>query len=271
MGYKEILYSIEKGNIAVITINRPEARNALTHITHTELAQAIEQADKDDSVRVIVLTGTGQGFCAGDDVKVLFKSGEGYGDEGLQGKKQILNFLQDGRSAGGGGPLLTTNKPSIAAVNGAAVGYGCDMALMCDMRIASETARFGEAFLRVGLIPNQALLILPRLVGLAKAYELVLTTDIIDAQEAYRIGLVNKVVPQADLMKATMELAMKLANKPPISVKLAKAGIRKGLNIPLDEFLQWESLAFAYCTETEDHKEGAKAFVEKREPKFLGK
>jgi len=142
---------------------------------------------------------------------------------------------------------------------------------MCDMRIASETARFGEAFLRVGLIPNQALLILPRLVGLAKAYELVLTTDIIDAQEAYRIGLVNKVVPQADLMKATMELATKLANKPPISVKLAKAGIRKGLNIPLDEFLQWESLAFAYCTETEDHKEGAKAFVEKREPKFLGK
>lgn len=271
MEYKEIIYSIEKGNIAIITINRPEARNALTHITHTELAQAIEEANKDDNVRVIVLTGAGKGFCSGDDVKAIFKSGEGYGDEGFQGKKSTLSFLQDGRSSGGGGPLLTINKPSIAAVNGAAVGYGCDIALMCDMRIASEAARFGEVFLRVGLIPGQALLILPRLVGLAKAYELVLTTDIIDAEEAYRIGLVNKVVPQEELMTATMELAVKLASKSPISVKLAKEGIRKGLNMPLDEFLQWYSLALTFCTETEDHREGVKAFVDKREPLFKGK
>jgi enoyl-CoA hydratase/carnithine racemase len=182
MKYQEIIYSIENGNIAVITINRPEARNALTLITHTELAKAIEEANKDDNVRVIVLTGAGKGFCAGDDVKVLFKSGEGYGEEELQEKQSTLSFLQDGRAAGGGGQLLTINKPSIAAVNGAAVGYGCDMALMCDMRIASDAAKFGEAFLRVGLVPNQALLILPRLVGLAKAYEMVLTTDIIDAR-----------------------------------------------------------------------------------------
>jgi len=272
MAYEEIIYTVEHDNIAVITLNRPDAMNALTGKTHEELAKAVEEADKDSNVRVIVITGAGRGFCSGDDVRVIFRSGEGYGEEGLQGgRESTLRFLQKGRSTGGGGPLLTINKPSIAAVNGAAVGYGCDLALMCDMRIASEKARFGEAFLRVGLIPNQALLILPRLVGLAKAYELVLTTDIIDANEAYRIGLVNKVVPHEELMSATMELAEKLASKPPISVQLAKEGIRKGLNMPLDEFLQWESLAFAFCTETEDHREGAQAFVEKREPVFKGR
>jgi len=156
-------------------------------------------------------------------------------------------------------------------VNGAAVGYGCDLALMCDMRVASEQARFGEAFLRVGLIPDEGQVLLPRLVGLAKAYEMILTTDIIDAKEAYRIGLVNKVVPVEQLMSTTFELAAKIASKPPISVQLAKEGIRKGLNIPLDEWKQWYSIAFSFCSTTEDHREGARAFVEKRDPRFKGK
>ena len=172
---------------------------------------------------------------------------------------------------GGGEALLSINKPTSAAVNGAAVGYGCDTALMCDMRIASERARFGELFLRVGLIPDEAQIILPRLVGLAKAYELILTTDIIDAEEAYRIGLVNKVVPHEQLMTATLELAAKIASKPPISVRLAKEGIRRGLGMPLAEWKQWESFAMSYCFGTEDHREGAQAFVEKREPKFSGR
>ena len=272
MAYDEILYTIENNNVALITLNRPEAMNALTHKTHAELAQALAEADKDNNVRVIVLTGAGRGFCSGDDVKLIFRGGEGYGDEqGLHERQAALRFLQGEGSPGGGGMLLSTNKPTIAAVNGAAVGYGCDITLMCDMRIASEKARFGEVFLRVGLIPDQALVLLPRLVGLAKAYELILTTDIIDANEAYRIGLVNKVVPHEELMSATMELATKLASKPPIAVKLAKEGIRRGLNIPLDEFMQWHAFAFSFCSETEDHREGARAFVEKREPEFKGR
>ncbi len=273
MAYEEIIYTIENNNIAVITLNRPEAMNALTHKTHAELRQAIEEADKDSNIRVIVITGAGRGFCSGDDVKVIFGAGEGAGEEEeLKGKETMLGRLQGKELLGGGGAvLLTINKPSIAAVNGAAVGYGCDITLMCDMRVASEKARFGEAFLRVGLIPDQAMLVLPRLVGLAKAYELILTTDIIDANEAFRIGLVNKVVPHEELMQATMELAAKVASKPPISVRLAKEGVRRGLNMPLHEWDEWHALAFTFCTETEDHKEGSRAFVEKREPVFKGR
>jgi enoyl-CoA hydratase/carnithine racemase len=139
------------------------------------------------------------------------------------------------------------------------------------MRIASEKARFGEVFLRVGLIPDEALIVLPKLVGTAKAYEMILTTDIIKAEDAEKIGLVNKVVPHEQLMDATMELAAKIAGKPPISVRLAMEGIRRGLNWKMKEFMEWQSQAFTFCMETEDHREGSKAFLEKRQPVFKGK
>lgn len=272
MGYEEIIYTVENNNVAVITLNRPDAMNALTHKTHAELAQAIDEADKDSNIRVIVITGAGRGFCSGDDVKSIFLGEETSAEEAERRYRESqLGYLQDERLSGGASALMTINKPSIAAVNGPAVGYGCDTALMCDMRVASDRARFGEVFLRVGLIPDEAQLLLPRLVGLAKAYELILTTDIIDANEAYRIGLVNKVVPHEELMTATMELATKIASKPPISVRLAKEGIRRGLNMPLDEWKQWYSFAMRFCFATEDHREGARAFVEKREPEFKGR
>lgn len=267
MAYKEIIYKTEK-QVAVITLNRPEAMNALTMTTHAELQQAIEKANKDDNISVIVLTGAGKGFCSGDDVRQIFLSPE---EKIAKGRDIRLRHLQGEHLGGGGHILLDINKPSIAAVNGAAVGYGCDLALMCNMRIASERARFGEVFLRVGLVPDESLVLLPRLVGLAKTYELVLTTDIIDAKEAERIGLVNKVVPHEELMVAAMELANKIARKPPIAVKLAMEGIRRGLNWPMEEFMQYHALAFTYCSETEDHIEGSRAFIEKREPIFKGK
>ncbi|MBW1711242.1 MAG: enoyl-CoA hydratase/isomerase family protein [Deltaproteobacteria bacterium] len=276
MRYEELIYSVEDGNIAVITLNRPHAMNALTHQTHAELGHAIGEANLDEKIRVIIITGTGRGFCAGDDVKNIFL-GEGPGGGTAGGnaaqryRETQLGYLQGQKMVGGGEQLLHINKPTIAAVNGAAVGYGCDLALMCDMRIASEKARFGEVFLRVGLMPDEAQLILPRLVGLAKAYELMLTTDIIDAQEAEKIGLVNRTVPHDELMDSALELARKIASKPPISVRLAKEGIRRGLNMPLDEWKQWYSFAMSYCFSTEDHHEGATAFVEKREPVFKGK
>jgi len=271
MAYDELIYSVENGNVAVITLNRPEAMNALTHKTHAELGEAIDEADQDDAIRVIVITGAGRGFCSGDDVKTIFLGGESSPEEAARRQREThLGYLQGKRMIGGAQALLTINKPTIAAVNGAAVGYGCDTALLCDMRIASERARFGELFLRVGLIPDEAQIILPRLVGLAKAYELVLTTDIIDAEEALRIGLVNRVVPHEELMPAALELAARIASKPPISVRLAKEGIRRGLNIPVDEWKQWQSFAMSFCFGTEDHREGAQAFVEKREPDFHG-
>lgn len=272
MAYEELIYSVENGNVAVITLNRPDAMNALTHKTHTELGQAIDEANRDDKIRVLVITGAGRGFCSGDDVKTIFLGAGGSTEERQQAyREEQLRYLQGGHLTGGASALLSINKPSIAAVNGAAVGYGCDTALMCDMRVASERARFGELFLRVGLIPDEAQLILPRLVGLAKAYELVLTTDIVDAEEAYRIGMVNKVVPHEELMPATLELAAKIASKPPISIQLAKEGLRRSLNMPVDQWKEWHSFAMRFCFGTEDHREGAQAFVEKREPEFRGK
>lgn len=267
MAYTEIIYET-RGPVAIITLNRPDRMNALTVTTHEELAQAIDQADKDDQVKVIVLTGAGRGFCSGDDVRDIFLSPE---EALLKSREARLGFLQGKHLPGGGHRLLEINKPSIAAVNGAAVGYGCDLALMCSMRVASEKARFGEVFLRVGLIPDEALVLLPRLVGLAKAYEMVLTTDIIDAAEAERIGLVNKVVPHDQLMEATMELANKVASKAPIAVRLAMEGIRRGLNWNMEQFMEYHAMAFSYCTETEDHLEGSRAFIEKRAPEFKGR
>ena len=187
--------------MAVITLNRPEKMNALTLANHDELAQAIDEAYNDDDVRVIVLTGAGKGFCSGDDVGDVFLSPEEDQTQDERGRASG-NSRASTPSPGGGHRLLKINKPSIAAVNGAAVGYGCELTLVCNMRVASKRARFSEIFLRVGLIPDEALVILPRLIGLAKTYEMVLTTDIIDAAEAERIGLVNKVVPYEQLMRS---------------------------------------------------------------------
>ena len=267
MSYDDLIYA-KDDHIATITLNRPERMNALTMKTHSELAQALEEAKNDDEVRVLILTGTGRGFCSGDDVGEIMIAGGGLAADA---RAIRLARLEHGMDTGGGGALLHLNKPTIAAVNGAAVGYGCELALMCDMRIASEKARFGEVYLRVGLMPEQGMLLLPRLVGLGKAYELLLTGDIVDAAEAERIGMVNQVVPHDQLMTAAVELATKIAKNPPLTIRLTKEAVRKGLALPLELFLSYSGQASQFLTETEDHKEGARAFAEKREPVFKGK
>ncbi|MEW6443912.1 MAG: enoyl-CoA hydratase-related protein [bacterium] len=268
MAEKEVLYDLE-GPIAIVTLNRPARMNALTLAAHRELADAIEQADRDERIRAIVITGAGKGFCSGDDVGDVFLSPE---EDAFKTREARLRQIQGEHPfPGGGHRLLAINKPSIAAVNGPAVGYGCELALLCNMRVASERARFSEIFLRVGLMPDEGLLILPRLIGLAKTYEMVLTTDFVDAREAERIGLVNKVVPHEELMPATLELCRKIAAKPPVATRLAMEGIRRGLGWPLESFMRYQAVASPFCAETEDHKEGARAFLEKRDPVFKGR
>ena len=290
MGSERIIYTVDE-YIATLTFDRPPM-NALTFKDLDAIIEIITEANKDDNVRVIVITGAGdKAFCAGADVNVLMA--EGRTPEFLEKHKEDLEYkgyeyvswspedrLKEvvKRALMGGFPihhielLQSINTPTIAAVNGAASGLGCEIACACDMRIASERARFREPFVATqGAIPEIAMWLLPRLVGLAKAYELILTSDIIDAKEADKIGLVNKVVPHEQLMSATLELAAKLANKPPLAVKLAKEGIRWGLDIPSEKNKRWGSLAWELCMGTEDHREAVRAFLEKRKPVYKGK
>ncbi|MGH7864211.1 MAG: enoyl-CoA hydratase/isomerase family protein [Candidatus Binataceae bacterium] len=267
MAYSEILYD-KRDKIATITINRPQAMNACTMTTYAEIIDAFRDAERDDSVRVAVITGAGRGFCAGDDVKAIFLNPE-FREAQPHKRKEVEDWRAHEPVALDF--LITYPKPTIAAVNGAAVGYGCDIALMCDMRICSDQARFGEVFIRRGLIPEAGgLLVLPRLVGLARAYELILTGDIIDAAEAERIGMVNRVVPHAQLGEATTALAQKLCAQAPLAQQLAKEALRVGLNLNLPYFFDYQRNGQRLMLSSKDHLEGAKSFIEKRAANFTG-
>jgi len=260
MDYQDIIYTKEAG-IATITLNRPQGMNAFTAEMRDGIYRALQDAEKDDSVRVVILTGTGRAFCTGADVKDMAKrAGQ---PEGRPSEAQNVQLT-----------LLVHKfpKPVIAAVNGVAVGGGLDLALSCDIRIASEQARFAEVFIRRGLMPAMGgTFFLPRLVGLDRACQLIWTGDMVDAREAERIGLVTKVVPHEELESAARELAEKLAKGPPLAIQKAKRAIYEGLNMDLESTIRYIAPFLKELQETEDHKEGARAFVEKREPFFKGK
>ncbi len=267
MPYNDILYD-KRDAVATITLNRPQAMNACTIKTYEEMLDALRDAEADDSVRVVVLTGAGRGFCAGDDVKEIFLNPE-FRDATPAKRTEVEEWREHRPVALD--LLVTYPKPTIASVNGAAVGYGCDIALMCDMRVCSDEARFGEVFIRRGLIPEAGgLLVLPRLVGLARAYELILSGDIIDAVEAERIGMVNKVVPHAQLGEATAAFAKKIAAQAPLAQRLAKETLRVGLNLNLPYFFDYQRHGQHLMLTSKDHLEGARSFVEKRAANFKG-
>jgi len=274
MAYEDIIFTKDQ-MVATIRFNRPQAMNAFSPRMMAEVSRAISDVKDDPDTRVLVLTGTGRAFSTGADVKAmaegrLFKDDEGEGsppkDEGER------RSTGDDPSSNHALALRNLDKPVIAAINGYAVGAGLDFALACDIRIASDQAKLTEAYIRRGLIPVMAgTYFLPRLVGLDKACELIWTGDMLDAHEALEIGLVTKVVPHEELDDATCELAEKLAKGPPLAIQASKRAIYDGLEMTLEETLSYTRPVVDRLSATEDHKEGARAFVEKREPNFTGK
>ncbi|MBM3155705.1 MAG: enoyl-CoA hydratase/isomerase family protein [Chloroflexi bacterium] len=273
MAYKALILEKE-GPIAIITLNRPSAANSFDFILMVEIDNALKEVAEDNKVRAVILTGAGKYFSTGIDLNMFTNPESLVGD-----KKDLPSTAPDDQTYGRGtviGGLLrirNMSKPVIAAINGPAVGAAFSLALGCDIRIASDRAKFIMAFVKRGIVPDTGgSFTLPRLVGPAKACELILTGDAIDAAEAEKIGLVNRVVPHDDLMKASRELAMRIAKNPPLAVARAKADLYKAMEEKdIIKQLKHEEKSQEILINTEDFKESAVAFMEKREPVFKGK
>ncbi len=254
----------EQDGVGIITLNRPERLNAIDLRTIVELDYLVERTWNRESVRCLIITGTGRGFSAGADVKEWSGPSGGEADEDRDGWALHMHRLMS--------RLYRIPKPVIAAVNGVAVGGGCDLSLVADFRIASTSARFGEAYIRVGFSPDAGgTFLLPRLIGSSRAAEMIYTGRIIDAQEAEKIGLVNTLVEPDDLMSTAMEWATRLASGPTVAIGLAKELIRQNAELGFEDALRNERRAGQICGGTEDHKEGLQATVEKRQPVFKGR
>ena len=257
MSYEHIVVERD-GPVAIVTMNRPQQMNALSYGLVKELALAMESLDQEPEIRAIVVTGGEKVFAAGADIKEMADAGPG--DEVLQGRLAFRDRINK------------ITKPVIAAVSGFALGGGCELAMSCDIIIASETARFGQPEVNLATIPGSGgTQRLTKAVGKYKAMELVLSGEAISASEAERLGLVNKVVPVELLIEEAKGIAKKIAAKPPLAVKVAKEAILKAWNAPLDQGLEFERESFYRLFGSEDRKEGMKAFLEKRKPVFKGK
>lgn len=264
MAFNDILVE-KKERVAIVTLNRPERFNSFTTSMYREFPGIVDQLGRDDEIKAVILTGGGKGFCAGSDVsdrlgKRLEEGGEESRFDNLQQLGAMALVISD------------FDKPIIGAINGAAVGAGLSLALLCDIRLASERARFGAVWLNVGLAPDVgATYYLPRIVGREKALELMLTREIVGADEALKIGLVSKVFPHDQLMDEARKLAMSIAAGPSVAVELTKRALQRSLNNDLKSQLDYETYAQNICRQTEDHREGIRAFEERREPIFTGK
>jgi enoyl-CoA hydratase/carnithine racemase len=258
----ELLYDV-KDRVATLTLNRPDKMNAFTGPMIERWAWALTEAQRDADVNVVVVTGAGKAFCAGGDVA---RMGQGEPTP-LDHKNMLWEHIHRVPKA-----LEQMDKPVIAMVNGVAVGAGMGMAVMCDVRIASDAARFSTGYVRVGLVPGDGdTYFLPRLVGTARALELLWTADFIEAAEAERLGIVNRVVPADRLAEETYALARKIAEGPQIPIRMIKRLVYQSLRLDLRTHLDLVSSHMAVVRETEDHKEGVQAFKDKRPPKFKGR
>ncbi len=249
-------------HVGVITLTRPEAMNSLTYSLYAKLEDAVRES----TARALVITGAGRAFCAGDDVKQILGSSQ----------PAPAEFTERARRSGGLTPaadaLLHTDIPVIAAVNGPAVGWGMELALMADIRVASENAKFGELFVIRGLCCDApGLGRLAQLVGRERAAELLFTGDVIDAATAKEMGLVSRVVAHEDLLPTAMALARKIAGNPPLAVQALKAGLRRTLEPDWRDTGRWASEQIGRLRKTEDSQEGVRAFLEKRQPVYVGR
>lgn len=258
----ELVFEISD-KIATIRLNRPEKYNAFTPDMLKAWADALRQCRDDENIHVIVLTGTGKGFCSGGDVSNMKNRTE---DSAYQRRRFLTDYVHQI-------PLLLDqiDKPVIVAVNGVATGAGMDMALMGDLRVAAKSAKFAETYVKVGLFAGDGgSWYLPRLVGTPKALELLWTARFVDAQEAFELGIVNKVVEDDQLMQATYELAHQIAAQPPLAVRMIKRAVRQGASIDIRTHLEMAASHMAAMYSTEDHKEAVTAFAEKRPATFKG-
>ncbi len=264
MIYECLLYEAKDG-IATLTLNRPERLNALGGTLRQDLFDAVTRAGADPEVRVMVVTGAGKGFCSGGDVKAMGEAKAG------QRERPLIEKIAPGRDR----TLLAMREapqPIIAAVNGAAAGAGMNLALGCDIRIASTAAKFTQAFVKRGLHPDWGgTYFLPRVVGMAKACEMIFTGEVIDAAEALRLGIVSRVVAPEELLPAAYDIARRIAAGPPVAIRLAKRSLYANEDLDLRGALQIETMAQNICFETEDATEGIRAFGEKRAPTFKGR
>ena len=271
MEYQTIILE-KKDSITTITLNRPEKLNALNPQMMAELLDAFRSVNQDDETMVLVITGAGRGFCSGADLSARAgNQGPSPSDE-ERTEREIEDMTLKGFPREAPLALTAMKKPTIAAINGVAVGGGCTLTLACDIRIASETARFSIPLTRVSFtLELGSSYFLSRVVGIGKACELVFTGRMIDAIEAREIGLVNQVVKADDLIETTYGMASDIIKAAPLATRISKAGLYQGMNADLKTQLRWESLALSYLRGTEDSKEAAKAFLEKRDPIFRGK
>jgi enoyl-CoA hydratase len=253
----EIIVTRE-GDVDVITINRPDVRNALRFQTYDQLEAAVRKT----TARCLVITGADPAFCSGDDVREVMGGGE----------RADRPVVVSPRLTPAADALLYTNVPVVAAVNGAAVGWGMELALMADIRVASERAKFGELFVLRGLCTDvPGIGRLTQLIGRERAAEMLFTGEIIDGATAREIGLVSRVVPHEDLLPTAMGVAQRIAANPPLAVQRIKSGLRRALDPDWRELGEWVSTSLSELFRTEDHREGVKAFLEKRTPTYAGR
>ena len=260
MSYEAILVR-KAGPVATVTMNRPEALNFLDPIMAQEIESAMADLEKDEEVRAVVVTGAGRAFCAGGDVKFMKQEWPVY--DLVVRMERVTGFIK---------AMLDLPKPIIASVNGPAVGAGCNIALAADLVLASEKATFCQVFTRIGLIPDcGGIYLLPRRVGMTKAKELILTARTIEAGEAERIGLVNRVVPAEALEEETRKIAAELASGATMAIGIAKRLLNQSYESDFETILQAENSNQVLLRKAEDHREGVRAFFEKRKPEFKGK